>query len=1136
MLKHNDIISKLSDAQKIRIISNVSTLSGKDLKILGIPKINTGYLADYARELYPEASVLANSWSPALWKHVSLAKISRMTSDGVNFIVAPGAKIKLCPYRKEISEDAHLASVISQSYASASSECGAITGLSGYYLTKSDTEWMDEHPFDRVINEQINVPYYRALTQSGARAILTDVHELGEEYDVRSRAMRDIMLSHSDFLVCNQASDDNTVEFITKGIICLSASANALENAYSKYKKIKQMIERGSATEEMLLSEADNCTVISPEQLDSALDRVLDFLFECQSAAKNVRIGDFDEQALAYKATADSTVLLKNKGDLLPLSKENRIAVIGNPFGDFDSGDSVAQRFSGELVARGYNCVGALKGYDAESFDDGRLIGNAMGLCKSADTVILLLGIPARDQKNALKNMTLSLPANQLHLVHRIKQAGKRMIAVISSPHSCDVEFTRDLDALLLSPLEVGFGAAALADIISGVCNPSGRLASTLYAGSDAAFNKRLLYKREYGIKSGPFIGYKYYDTAGLQLGYPFGYGLSYSTFQYSSLTLTNNRVNFEVKNTSSRRGAETAQVYVGISGSAVLRPKKELCAFERIELEPGESKKISLAVSIPAIYQNGEYITEGGSYEIYVGASVSDIKLHGKIRIDGKAASRDGERLIDYLQSESNIIEDKFTLEADYSFMKRSIKNIVFGVGAVALAVCLAVFNVVSGASSLFLGIITGIVAIAAISFFINDAQESTEDYKEERAKIEQANRAHFNGAEEGHGLNPDTLFHEAFDADVAVAEETEAVEDFIDENVMEFIDTGFTMADAVSEFLRFALERGYKFERTAVENLFISFATSKFIVTNMPIPDFNECMLLLSEYFGCRAFVDTLDESGTAAVGANGSYENMGSVATVGMLPAIRCAGNSRDKIHVYAINNARCASIYELIRPLMRYINAPKAKNDIEIFNENGINVGYSISPNLWLVVNLAEGEYTDALPLSITRVCSANYIGLVRGQQSESRTLSHGLNRHQLEYIVEKSKGKTDIPEELWKKIDKLEKYVSEYSDYKIGNKLWLGFEKHTALLTACGEELAEAADFAIAVRLLPSMSSILRNKLAAEDKTLVDTLEFIFGSENISASRESLKMMLNEPEESKDAKNAPSQGASDADDR
>ena len=102
--------------------------------------------------------------------------------------------------------------------------------------------------------------------------------------------------------------------------------------------------------------------------------------------------------------------------------------------------------------------------------------------------------------------------------------------------------------------------------------------------------------------------------------------------------------------------------------------------------------------------------------------------------------------------------------------------------------------------------------------------------------------------------------------------------------------------------------------------------------------------------------------------------------------------------------------------------------------------------------------------------------------------------------------------------------------------KIGNKLWLGFEKHTALLTACGEELAEAADFAIAIRLLPSMSSILRNKLAAEDKTLVDTLEFIFGSENISASRESLKMMLNEPEESKDAKNAPSQGASDADDR
>ena len=289
MLKHNDIISKLSDSQKIRIISGISSLSGKDLKILGIPKINPGYIADYAQEIYPEASVLAHSWNPELWNHVSLAKIGRMTSDGVNFFVAPGAKIKLCPYRNEISEDAHLASVMSGSYASAATLCGAVTGLSGYYLTESDTEWLDEYPSERVINEQINIPYLRALTQSGARAILTDVRELREEYDIHSRAMRDIMLSRTEFLVCDRASDDNTVEFISKGIICLSASANALETACTRYKKIKQMIERGSATEETLLSEIDGNTVISPERIDSALDHVLDFLFECQRTAKNVR-------------------------------------------------------------------------------------------------------------------------------------------------------------------------------------------------------------------------------------------------------------------------------------------------------------------------------------------------------------------------------------------------------------------------------------------------------------------------------------------------------------------------------------------------------------------------------------------------------------------------------------------------------------------------------------------------------------------------------------------------------------------------------------------------------------------------------------------------------------------------------
>ena len=198
--------------------------------------------------------------------------------------------------------------------------------------------------------------------------------------------------------------------------------------------------------------------------------------------------------------------------------------------------------------------------------------------------------------------------------------------------------------------------------------------------------------------KVGVFIGYRNYDTARLKMRYPFGFGLSYTAFEYSRLEVKGNTVSFVVRNTGRCAGSEVAQVYVGKTAPALPRPRRELKAFAKIELKPGESRKISLAVD-PAslsVFAGGGYTVEGGEYTVAVGASVSDIRLTGTMQLAGAKLPRSSERMSDYLQTYSNVLSGGYTLGDVKSAGKKGKKLsytgltllFVFAVAAVAIAV----------------------------------------------------------------------------------------------------------------------------------------------------------------------------------------------------------------------------------------------------------------------------------------------------------------------------------------------------------------------------------------------------------------------------------------------------------------
>ena len=1119
MLKYNDIITKLTDEQKIRILTGAGSISGKDMKILGIPEIKAIRLKDIDRDVFPHVTSLADSWNTDLWGSVAFSKLSSISDEQKVFAIVPGARIKLSPYRKEVSEDPYLASMISASFIKAATDAGVSAGAAGYYLTESDAEWLDKEPNQRILNEYVAAPYMRAGELGGSNIIITDVRTPNEAYKDSCEYIQNA--ADESLFVCETASDEHTVDFVSRGIVCLKASQNALRQALSRYKKLKQLLDSGKdITLSQLEDELANRTAISEESVNAALDKTLEFIFKCADAQKPQAASEEIRDALALEALRQSTVLLKNSGNILPVEKGSSICVIGGIGASEDGEPALAARCGKLFEENGYKKVSIFKGYNM--LDYGYIDDEAVKSSARADITVLLLGSGRDAERRISKTEKLTLPPNQLRLAHKLAQKGKRVVAVILSEHAPDIEFSRELDAVLLAPTAVKQSADAIVDILSGMFAPSGRLAYTLYAGTETAFRKSRVYNEDYGMHSGPFIGYRYYDTAGMQVGYPFGYGLSYTDFVYSKLSISGNMISFNVRNAGKVAAAEVAQIYAGHRASSVLRPKKELCGFARVELKPGEKKRITLKLELPKVFDGDGFVQEKGIYDIYVGASVSDIRLKGKYSADGSVLLSDGEALSRYLQTYSNILEDNFTLEANYGSMKKTVKNILVGIGSLALAVSLAVFNITTGAASVFLGVLAGILAVVSIIFFIIEAVERSRAHAAERKRIAEANKEYFEEAEQIPVLSTDRMFKDEFDA---VKEERIPESDvFASDNEFdnsEYIDDKFRIIDAVNEFNKFASDRGYKLGNGVAENLFSSLTVSRLMIFNgLSTEEFNGFIGLLSEYFESIVCVDNAskNESENESSSVFFSYDHQWDHKNKSILNALQAASGANKKIQISAIDGITAENVNEWLEPFMKYVRSPKKRNEISVFDGYGKNYGYNIARNLWIVLRLEDGQTIDTLPDAVVKSAAVVKISFVRCQEEEDRTMPHGFTSYQADYMVLKESGRFDISEEIWKKIDRLEKYASDYSDYAIGNKLWRDLEKQLGMLLSCNFEMVDAVDAAIAGRLLPSVTAKLRGKLGKEDKTVLQSLEFIFGEDSIQYSKafiDSLTVLIRE---------------------
>jgi beta-glucosidase len=384
--------------------------------------------------------------------------------------------------------------------------------------------------------------------------------------------------------------------------------------------------------------------------LDEAVNRILNIVFK---AAETKKGGSFDvdrHHALARQVAGEGIVLLKNDG-ILPLKIHKQVAVIGRSAKEahyqgggsshinptrLDNPYEELQKMAGETE------LSYAEGYPSDENFDQALIDEACENARSADAALLYLSLPATKESEGYDRPDLDLTSHQVALIKAVAAVQPNTIVILNNGAPIVMsEWIDDTAAVLEAWMMGQAGGGAIADVLYGKVNPSGKLAETFplklvdtpayinYPGENGAVR--------YG--EGIFMGYRYYETKEVPTLFPFGYGMSYTTFDYQNPKVSSQTfqdvdgltVSVDVTNTGNLAGKEVVQVYVGDHKSSLARPPKELKGFAKIELQPGETKTLTVSLDFRAFaYYHPAYrqwITEDGEFDILIGASSTDIR-----------------------------------------------------------------------------------------------------------------------------------------------------------------------------------------------------------------------------------------------------------------------------------------------------------------------------------------------------------------------------------------------------------------------------------------------------------------------------------------------------------------------------
>ena len=657
-----EIIKKLNLEQKCALLSGATTFGTRALPKNNIPSItlsdgpngvrkqagaadHLGLNPSVPATCFPTAATVACSWDPALGEQIGQAMGEEAAAQEVAVLLGPGLNTKrspLCGRNFEyFSEDPYLSGKMAAGYVRGIQSNGISACPKHFAVNSQELRRMasDSVVDERTLRELYLTGFEIVVKEAKPKTIMSSYNLINGTYANENRhLLMDILRGEWGF--------DGAVVTDWGGS---NDHALGVQNGST----LEMPAPGGDAVRELM--QAVQSGKITEADVDARLDELLTLVFDTHAAVQShSRTFDADaHHALARRAAAESIVLLKNENDLLPLAEGAKVAVIG----DFaqtpryqGAGSSAVNSIKVDtfldcLKESGLASVGFAPGFDRQGKPDAAKQAEAVALAQKAEVVLLCLGLDEIKESEGLDRGDMRLADNQIELLKAVQQANPNTVVVLSAGASLETPWLKHCRTLVYGALGGQAGAGAMLDVLTGKVNPSGKLAETwvnAYADTPAKDNfagpGRMVQYRE-----GLYVGYRYYQTAGVPVAFPFGYGLSYTSFAYSNLQAASNGVTLTVTNTGKRAGAEIVQLYAAKPGAEVFRPAQELKGFAKVQLQPGESKTVTIPLDDKAFrYWNTKtdsWEVEGGSYELRVGASSADIRLTAVVEVAGTGA-----------------------------------------------------------------------------------------------------------------------------------------------------------------------------------------------------------------------------------------------------------------------------------------------------------------------------------------------------------------------------------------------------------------------------------------------------------------------------------------------------------------
>jgi beta-glucosidase len=663
-MKHQELIDKMTLEEKCSLLSGKGNFTTKPIDRLDIPSMflsdgphglrkqegtadHLGLNGSLPATCYPTAAALANSWDTELAEELGRHLGAEAAAQGVSVILGPGLNIKrspLCGRNFEyFSEDPFLSGKMAAAYVRGIQSKGVSACLKHYAANNQELRRMhsDSVLDERSLREIYLTGFEIAVKEGKPLSIMTSYNKVNGVYaNEHEHLLKDLLVDEWGFdglIVTDWGGSNDRV----KGLI----AGNQLEMPATD----------GDSDREIAAAVRDGSI---PETLvDQRVDEYLKVLFATVIPPDTP---DFDKDAhhaFARKAAESTIILLKNEDAVLPLKPGTKVAVIG----DFaekpryqGAGSSMVNptRLDSPLECLSQSdleIIGYAPGYLRHGGEDATKLKAAVDLAQQAEVVLLYMGTDEILESEGMDREHLQIRPNQSTLLEAVSAVNPYVVVVLAGGAPIEASWLCRCKALIHGYLGGQAGAGAMVDALTGKVNPSGKLAETwpaAYQDTPAhAYYPGREKTSEY--REGLFVGYRYYETAAIPVRFPFGFGLSYTSFAYSDLAANAESVSFTLTNVGNVPGAEIAQAYVSAKNNTVFRPVRELKAFTKVFLRPGESKTVVLSLDDKAFrYYNlteKKFEAASGIYTLQIGASVSDIKLETDISVPGKLCGDNG-------------------------------------------------------------------------------------------------------------------------------------------------------------------------------------------------------------------------------------------------------------------------------------------------------------------------------------------------------------------------------------------------------------------------------------------------------------------------------------------------------------